>query len=123
MTNYQAAIQAKKRWGKAGYVRNSEHFTSPEKRQASTDTIKAAQAEFDAIVREIKERLAACDWYQELQTKKRAAFKKLEEAKYHRTGYRFFVGKQGAVFTEILGQGDTWEEAFAEADRRTSKAA
>lgn len=118
MTNQQAEKRAKQLWGKNAIIRNSGSFSSPEKRQASTDAIKAAKAEVDRIGNEIKERLATCDWYQELKAQERAAYAKLEEVKYHRAGYRFSVGKNIGWANEILGQGDTWEEAFAKAENR-----
>jgi hypothetical protein len=120
MTTDQAKAQAKKRWGNKFYLRNMGHMSGPERRAKAKDAFLAAKSEIEAIDNEIKQRLAECDWYQELTTRKR----KLQKVKDTNQGeshyYRFGVGKTGSMFTEILGHGDTWEEAFAKADERTN---
>jgi hypothetical protein len=117
MTNQQAASKAKKRWGKAFYIRNSESMSSPESRDKSRERYKKSKAEADAIEDEIRRRLSELDWYQELLKRKRELRKESENAQGRALYYRFSVGKSNGMFTTILGQGDTWEEAFAAAEK------
>lgn len=123
MTNQQAVAKAKKRWGNRFYVRNGEHFSSPEQRQQALSTVQEARAEAKRIDEEITRRLSECDWYQQLDQKRRALRKQVSDTAGYAMHYRFSVGKQNGMFNEVLGQGDTWEEAFAEADKRERVAA
>lgn len=124
MTNQQAAAKAKKRWGNRFMVRNSGYFTSPEKRQAAQTTTVNARAEIKRIDEEVAARLKELDWYQELQKQRRKARERISQNEGLSLYYRFSVGKQTSFgFNEIVGQGDTWEEAFADADKREKVAA
>lgn len=116
MTNQQAAAKAKRLWGAKFYVRNGERFSSAERRDKNRAECKEAKAQIDAIEAEIKERLSKLDWYQELRARQRELWKTKDKASGESMYYRFSVGKRGPVFTEILGQGDTWEEAFQKAE-------
>ena len=116
MDNNQARTQAKKRWGAKFYIRNSGFMSSPERRLKAQNEFHEARDAIAAIDKEIKERLATLDWYQELIANKRHHRKRSEQAQSDALHHRFSVGKQGAMFTEILGSGDTWEEAFNQAD-------
>ena len=118
MTNEQASRQAKKRWGNKFYICNGESFSSPEKRDKNGEQYRTATKEIADIEAEIKRRLSELDWYQELRTRQQALRKEANNAQGYALYYRFSVGKRGPVFTEILGQGDTWEEAFEKADSR-----
>lgn len=119
MTNQQAAAKAKKRWGKAFYVRNGESFSSPDKRKAALDTVLSARARKKEIDDEVQRRLNEMDWYQELQKERRECVERARKTEGYAHYYRFSVSRQTAMgFHEILGQGDTWEEAFAQADMR-----
>lgn len=118
MTDQAAAKEAKKRWGKAAYIRNAGSFSSPEKRDSKRREFLAAKAEIEAIEAEIKERLAMLDWYQELIKRKQELRKTKDNAQGYSMYYRFTVGKSNGMFNEILGQGDTWAEAFEKANGR-----
>lgn len=120
MDNKQAETEARKRWGKSFYIRNGEGFSSPEKRDTNLVQYQTATKEIAEIEAEIKRRLGELDWYQELRTRQQALRKEANNAQSNCLYYRFTVGKCGGVFNEILGQGDTWEEAFAKADQRGS---
>ncbi len=120
MTNEQAQREAKKRWGKSFFIRNGESFSSTEKRDKNRDQYQAATKEIASIEAEIKRRLSELDWYQELRTRQVTLRKEANNAQANCLYYRFTVGKCGGVFNEILGQGDTWEEAFAKADKRAT---
>lgn len=122
MTSQQAATQAKKRWGKKAYIRNSESMSSPEKRKASLDAVLAARAEIKRIDEEVARRLKELDWYQELQKQRRECREQISKTEGYAHYYRFSVGKNLEWATEIIGSGDTWEEAFAKADERNGKA-
>lgn len=120
MTNQQAASKAKKRWNGRAYIRAGQDFSSPERRDKNREQYKTARAELEAIEADIKQRLSELDWYQELRTKQRKLRKVADAAQSEALYHRFSVGKSGSMFTEIFGQGDTWEEAFAEADKRAA---
>jgi len=123
MTNQQAVAKAKKRWGKTFYVRNSGHFSSPEQRKTALDAVLNARAEIKRIEEEVARRLAELDWYQELLKQRRECRQQISNTEGDAHHYRFSVGRASGLFNEIMGQGDTWEEAFAAADRRESTAA
>lgn len=122
MTNEQAKKQAQKRWGKESAIRNAGSFSSPDRRERASQAVREARAEIESIDKEVKERLAVCDWYQELQARRKTARKQIEDNQSLAMYHRFDVGRIGGVagfqFFEVLGSGDTWEEAFAQADTR-----
>jgi hypothetical protein len=124
MTRDQALRQAVKRWGKSAYVQARERLSSPESRAAAGDTVKAARARIDAIDVEIRERLALLDWYQALQAERKAERAKMAAVGANAMYYKFSVGKVsnvgGMAFYSVGGQGDTWEQAFAQADGKRS---
>jgi hypothetical protein len=115
----QVEREAKKRWGKKFFIRNGESFSSAEKRNKHREQYQTATKEIAEIEAEIKRRLAELDWYQALRTRQASLRKDANNAQANCIYYRFTVGKCGGVFNEILGQGDTWEEAFAKADSRS----
>jgi hypothetical protein len=123
MTNEQAKKQAQKRWGKKYAVRNSGHISGQERRDAASEKIRQLRADKDAIDNEITERLKACDWYQSLKRRQGELAKEIQNTIPEAHRHRFDVGRIGGVsgfqFFEVLGSGDTWEEAFAQADQRT----
>lgn len=117
MTNQQAATKAKKRWGNKFYVHNSGHMSSSEARTKARQTVIDARAEMKRIDEEITRRLNALDWYQELRAKRKEAQTQVRDTEGVAHHYRFSVGTTNSMFNSISGQGDTWEEAFAAADR------
>lgn len=123
MTNQQAAAKAKKRWGKVAYARNGGSMSSPERRAEARQIVLDARAEIKEIGEEITRRLNELDWYQELVGKRREAQKRVSKTEGYAHYYRFSVGKRSGFFNEIVGQGDTWEEAFAMAEGKENRAA
>lgn len=123
MTNDQALKQATKRWGKRAAVRNAGHFSSPDRRAAASEKATTARARIKAIDQEIAERLKALDWYQALTGERKELQKVASENSGMAMFHRFSVGKNMGLFFEVLGSGDTWEEAFAQADKRAGVAA
>jgi hypothetical protein len=123
MTNAQAAAKAKKRWGASFYIRADESFSSPERREKAQTTVREANERIKHIDDEIRRRLDELDWYRELISEKRNLRKTVAKTEGHAFYYRFSVGTQNGIsgvgiFNTILGDGDTWEEAFAKADTR-----
>lgn len=122
MTNQQAAAKAKKRWGNRFYVRNSGHMSSPERRSEALRVVQEARARQKEIDDEVRRRMKEMDWYQELCKERRQCVETISKTEGNAHHYRFSIGKSGGMFTEIIGSGDTWEEAFAQADQREGKA-
>lgn len=121
MTNDQAMKQAAKRWGKKALVRNAGHFSSPERRAEAHEKTTTARARMKAIDREITERLKTLDWYQALTNERKELQKVASENSGIAMFHRFSVGRNAGLFFEVLGSGDTWEEAFAQADERARR--
>lgn len=117
MTKEQALKQATRRWGKKAFVRMNPSVSSPERRAAAKEKLDAARAEKEAIEKELNERLAACDWFQDLTQRKREATKRIDAARGEALYQRFAVGEMNTLFAHVKGTGDTFEEAFAEADK------
>jgi hypothetical protein len=122
MTRDQAIKQAIKRWGKRAIVRACQTLSSPEKRADAGERFRAAKDRIDAIDAEIKDRLAALDWYQSLTTERRMLRLAQNVAAAERCHYKFAVGRDTGIAFHVCGQGDTWEQAFAAADQGTSYA-
>jgi len=117
MTNDKAKREAKKRWGNRAYLSNNGHFSSPERRETARTTHREAKAEIEAIDKEIKKRLDELEWFREF-TKRKAELRKIaDKARGESIHYRFSVGKNNGMFNLLLGQGDTWEQAFEAADK------
>lgn len=119
MTNQQAMKQATKRWGKQALIQNGGHFSSPDRRAEAQGKAVAARARIKEIDQEIADRLKALDWYQSLTGERRELQKVASDNISLALRYRFQVGRNTGLFFEVLGSGDTWEEAFAQADKRT----
>lgn len=120
MTRDKAQREAVKRWGKQGIVRASESLSSPEKRAAARKLFDASKARIAGIDAEIKERLAQLDWYQALLAEKRSLKDQWGQIQGtgHLSYYKFSVGKDIGYAFHVCGNGDTWEEAFADADEK-----
>jgi len=118
MTRTQAIKEAQKRWGKKALVRAHEQLSSPERRADAAAQLTDAAARIEAIDREVAERLAVLDWYQALIAERKTLRAQKETANSWRSYYKFSVGQDAHGFAfMVLGKGDTWEEAFADADK------
>jgi hypothetical protein len=108
MTRKQAMTEAKKRWGKRAAIRfEPRKATKGVREQASAD-LKTHR-----LARPPKE-----EWKTEDSRRWRARDSQLMGLAM---SYRYEVGRIGPDWLpcfEIFGQGDSWEEAFAYADRR-----
>jgi hypothetical protein len=123
MTNDQAMKQAAKRWGKKALIENNGRFSSPDRREAAREKAASARARIKAIDQEIADRLKALDWYQALTAERKDLQKTASENAGMSMFHRFSVGRDMGMFFEVLGSGDTWEEAFAKADEREGRKA
>jgi len=120
MTREQAQREAKRRWGAKAKLTAGERQTSPERRQAAKDRRDAIDAEREAIKADIARRLAELPWYAEAQARLHALYVERRPLEFEPHHYRFRVGTSNGLFNTILGEGDTWEEAFAAADRKAT---
>jgi len=102
-----AVAEAAKRWGKNGAVRDD----GP--KCASNDAERAEAHEEVMRLRAIPKEERAPDW------------REMSDAAFSRAmRYRYTVGKiVMGLFFSVEGQGDTWADAFASADRKNKVAA
>jgi len=119
MTRDKAAREAQKRWGKKALIRVEQGLSSPERRADGDRRFAETQARIEAIDREMADRLAALDWYQALKDERKQVVAQKQRAMFDRFYHRFQVGQDELGFAFlVLGKGDTWEEAFADADTK-----
>lgn len=119
MTNAQAKTRAKKQFGSSFYIRAGESLSSPERREQARATVKQANDRIKEIDDEIRRRLEELDWFRELTGEKRGLRKTISKTEGNAFYYRFSVGTQNGSFAAIAGTGDTWEEAFAQAEAKS----
>lgn len=99
MTRSQALKEAVKRWGPKAIVRDDRKCaTTPESR-------KAASEKRQALLKSIK------------PEEKRARRNELDELLFQALRYRYSVAVHEGFFISVRGYGDSWEDAFACADR------
>lgn len=120
MTREQAMKEARKRWGARAMIRAHERLSSPEQREAAAAEVRAMKDRRDAIEREINERLAALDWYQQLTAERKDVVKNIEQNRWRQAYYKFAVGSDMGFAFHVRGSGDTWEQAFANATSELS---
>jgi hypothetical protein len=118
MTREQAIARLRRLYGQKAYWRVSDRISSPERRLAALEAHRARKAAIDALDLEIKERLAALDWYQKLITHKRQLREIDERERWGSSAYKFAVGRNIGYANEITGEGDTWEEAIEKAEAK-----
>jgi predicted RNase H-like HicB family nuclease len=108
MNQRQAMKEAKRRWGDKACLRDTKRPSSAEEREEANARLQEARAALkEATPENRKERRAALD-------------KELTIALRYRysVGYVGGIPAMGIAFFSIQGQGDTWEEAFKQADSR-----
>ena len=113
MTNKKALAEATKRWGKQAGIRHTPKATDQAGREAVRAKLKELRANKPVLRADLEtraewdaHRLAGREW--------RAAESTAQSISL--CSYRCTVGKVTWAF-EGKGQGDTWEEAFAQADK------
>jgi hypothetical protein len=122
MTRQQAQKEAQKRWGKRAMIRVGELLSSPDKRAEAQAILKRNRERRDAIDHEVNERLNAMDWYRELMAERKACVRAVSEAQGWAAYYKFKVGRDVGIAFSVDGCGDTWEAAFADAERQKALA-
>ena len=120
MTREQAIREARKRWGARAMVRANDRvgLSSQEQRQAGSAQVKEWRERKEAIEREINERLAKTDWYQELSAERKKLYDQIQKNQWRTSYYKFAVGRDIGIAFSVEGQGDTWEQAFASAEQK-----
>jgi hypothetical protein len=112
MNRSQALKEAVRLWGKKAAVRDSGKPTSEEARKTASAKLPDARA-----------------MYKSAAPAERKAYRaELDSILSVALAYRYSVGYVGSAaglfsYFSVQGQGDTWEEAFAKATKRTSIAA
>lgn len=105
MTKTKALKEAQKRWGKTAAIQE----------QRNCDSTPASREEAKRKLGEINKLSDA---------EKKARRRERDDALSRSYWYRFTVGRVSmGLFFEVLGQGDTWEDAFKASDVRLGKAA
>lgn len=121
MTRDQALKEAKRRWGTRALIRAAESRSSSELRSKAKDDYERLKQEKETIEREISDRLDACDWYQELLRRRSEIRQMMKKPDSERFYHRFAVGKTEIGAFWIMGEGDTWEEAFADVEAKAKR--
>jgi hypothetical protein len=99
-------------------IRAGVSLSSPERRAAADARFQEAKARIEAIDAERKARLEALDWYQALMAERHEMVRQKETNQWERSYKKFSVGKDSmGIAFHVCGQGDTWEEAFTNAER------
>lgn len=97
--------------------------TSPEQRQAARDERDRVKARMEAIEARTKELLAAIPEYVALTEERRLLYKRKERLSSEMCRYKFMAGVRRDIFTEVMAEGDTWEEVIAKVEARQKKSA
>lgn len=118
MTREQAVRRLTKLFGAKAYWRVGNEITSPEKRAAARADADRLRADAAAIDAEVKQRMIDTGIQARID-EARAIRKRASDRIGYALHYRFHVGKVGSMFAEILGEGDTWEEAIEKAEAKT----
>lgn len=119
MTRDQAMARLRKAYGKRAYATIGKEISSPEKRAAASDRLLTLRLDVEAIDAEIKRRLEETPWYVELKAKRKA----LNDERNKIGGFGYYKFRVGFVDNvigafNVMGEGDTWEEAFEAAEKR-----
>lgn len=120
MTREQAVKRLRKLYGEKARWRVGETITSPERREAARAERDRLREEVVEVEEEIRRREVAAG-IPELRALRTALAKARDEAGWRSAEKRFRVGylDLGIAFY-VKGEGDTWEEALAEAERKKS---
>jgi hypothetical protein len=117
MTRTEAMARGKRIFGAEFLYRVGEKLSSADDRESIRQQRRELVAEREAIDAEVKERLAQLDWYVALQKRRSDIFHALRYAEGRSSYFKFQVGKREMGAFWIKGQGDTWEDAFADAEK------
>lgn len=124
MTREQAVAKLRKLYGPKAYWRVGERQSSPERREAAGVEYAEAKRKYEAIKVRVEEWLKAQPEYQAMIAERRQLYEQKELAMGECFRYRFAVGaRENGIFTTLYGEGDTWEEAIAQAEAKRAKSA
>jgi hypothetical protein len=122
MTRAEAVRKLKKLFtGKVPYWWVGDEISGEEKRQKVRERLKEIEDIRASLDDRLNKLLLAQPWYVEMTNQKRDLWmerRKIEGGAHYK---RFQIGYYVGGFVHIQGSGDTWEEAFAEYDRRKAK--
>ena len=121
MTREQALKKAQKLWGKHARIEIGQRLSSPEDRAKNTADRADINARIDALKETYNTWLQAQPEHQLFRATLKQLFAQRDRVPSHY--YKFRVGHtgMGGMFYHVEGQGDTWEEAFANADPEKRK--
>lgn len=124
MTRAEAVVKLKKLYGEKFYYSVMNIITSPDMREQARAELQAAKAAKESVDVEIRAWLAEQPIYQEKMARKLACIKNVNaiERKGLAYAFRFTIGRNIGWANEVKGHGDTWEQAFAEAERKAKLA-
>jgi hypothetical protein len=122
VTRQEAVKRLEKLYGKGkAYYRIFAAITSPETRAAARAEIHTLTCKRDALDDEVQAWLNEQPFYQQKNAERKHIVGELRKAE--RSGlahaYRFTIGKSIGWANEITGEGDTWEEAFRQAESKS----
>ena len=117
MTDAQAAKRARAKWGKNAVWESRLGAADADERAQARERLKELRARREEIDAEIARRLAETPWYVELQAERKAVHAQQDRALGRAHSYRFMVGEFTGFTVCIRGRGDTWEEAFTNAEK------
>lgn len=118
MTRDHAIKAARKRYGKSAHIRAGERLSSPERREAADVERRALLAKRNEMNQDL-DRTTDPTRRAEVEAEIKRLNKAITEAAYWATYRKFAIGQIAlGMFFAIDAEGDTWEEAFAEATRK-----
>lgn len=121
MTRAEAVKRLERLYSKGkGYYRVLNIFTSPEQRAEALAELRELRVNKEDIDLEVKNWLEAQSFYVEKMAQRRVVVKSLQDATSIGLSHtwKFTIGRDIGYANEITGHGDTWEEAFADAEKR-----
>lgn len=124
MTRSEAMRRLEKLYGKGkAYYRMLQIITSPEIRAEALQELRDMRAKRDQLDKDVRTWLDAQPFYQ-VQMEQRRIFTGMIrdlEGRGISHAYRFTIGRNIGWSYEITGEGDTWEEAFHQAQTKEEK--
>lgn len=121
MTRQEARARAVKMFGSEAFIRADRDLSSPERRAAALERSRALKASEDTAAAALEARraeLLSDPEYQRLLKEWRATKAQRAALSSEACYYKFRVGRADRLFAHVLGHGDTWEQAFDDAENK-----
>ena len=120
MTRSDALRKLTRLYGKRAYSRVLPQQTSPERRSYAMDELRELRAKRAEVKARMEAWLRSQADYQQMLQDLAALSRLCREVEQSGDGgaYKFTIGRSVGWANEVTGCGDTWEEAFAAAERR-----